>query len=197
MANRTKNVFDNFGDIVTSNMGNVSKKYRDKAPNDKSYFVTILGVNQKFVDSVPAEKQNELKTKHHIPETVEEGESNYYTIQINGEFYCVQQEGSFLLYDKVMAYLPNGDWSRMYLDYQSSNFTSTGFSTLFIPFLQTTDPAIDGEVADGDYWIQTTDNDPNHFSTMYKRVSGVWSQINTLEDMTLGDGVFVKVIKQR
>ena len=197
MSKKTDDLGLQIGTTSVKNAGETALRYRNNAPNDKSYFVTILGVNQKFVDSVPAEKQTDLKNKYHIPETIEEGENNYYTIQINGEFYCVQQEGSFLLYDKVMAYLPNGDWSRMYLDYQSSNFTSTGFSTLFIPFLQTTDPAIDGEVADGDYWIQTTDSDPNHFSTMYKRVSGVWSQINTLEDMTLGDGVFVKVIKQR
>lgn len=183
---------------VSSNMGNVSKKYRDKAPNDKSYFVTILGINQKFVDSVPEEKQTDLKNKYHIPETVEEGENNYYTIQINGEFYCVQQEGSFLLYDKVMAYLPNGDWSRLYLDYQvnGSNEGDSGGSTgLFLPFLQPTDPATYGEVKDGDYWVKTSGDDPDSFTAMYKRKNGIWVVLDATDNIVLGSGAFIKVIR--
>lgn len=104
---------------TSSNMGITAKKYRDKAPNDKSFFVTIYGVNKKFIDIVPNDKQSDIIERYHIPDTIEEGEDNFYTIQINAEFYCVKQNGNFKLYDKVMAYLPNGDWSRMYLDYPS------------------------------------------------------------------------------
>ena len=138
---------------VSSNMGNVSKKYRDKAPNDKSYFVTILGVNQKFVDSVPAEKQTDLKNKYHIPKTVEEGENNYYTIQINGEFYCVKQKGNFALYDKVMAYLPNGDWSRLYLD-----FPTIEEKKVTIPQHIVSETEPEGEFNEGDWWDKIDSN---------------------------------------
>lgn len=158
---------------VSSNMGNVSKKYRDKAPNDKSYFVTVLGINRKFVDSVPDNKQNEIKEKYHIPETIEEGENNYYTIQINGEYYCVQQEGSFSLYDKVMAYLPNGDLSRIYIDYQSGG-KGDGATVVIYHTPYNVDPADEHEVNDGDYWIAVESAYSDKFKYFKQRIDGEW-----------------------
>ena len=140
-------------DIISNNMGTTALKYRDKAPNDKSYFVTVLGINRKFIDSVPADKQNEVIEKYHISETTKEGENNYYTIQINGEYYCVQQEGSFFLYDQVMAYLPNGDWSRMYLDYPV-NYTE---SVTFHVFTQAEEPEEGMNV--NDVWFKIDENE--------------------------------------
>lgn len=114
--------------IIANSMGDTALTYRNKAPNDKTFSTTILGVNQKFTDNVSEDEQSEIIEKFSIPETVEEGEDNYYTFKINGVYYCKSQNGNFKLYDKIMVYVPNGDWSRMYFDYDTSYYGNSKYS---------------------------------------------------------------------
>lgn len=157
---KTNNPRQNLGGNLADGVEITAREYRNNAPNDKSYFVTVLGINRKFIDSVPSSKQNKIIEKYHIPEVVEEGENNYYTIQINGEYYCVRQEGSFSLYDEVMAYLPNGDWSRMYIDYPATVHSNTDIT---IPQTIVSETEPEGEFHEGDWWDKI-DSDGNIMS---------------------------------
>lgn len=94
----------------------IAASQANKAPYDKSYKAVILGTNRKFTDDVTVEEQAELIQKFSIPESVADDEPSYYTIKINGAYYCKAQNGDFKLYEKVMVYIPNGEWSKMYID---------------------------------------------------------------------------------
>lgn len=153
MSKKTDDLGLKIGSTNINNMGITALKYRNNAPNDKSFRASILGINQKFTDDVPGDKRAELITRYSIPETVEAGADNYYTIKINGEFYVTIQNGNFKLYDKVMAYLPNGDWSRMYLDYPV-NYTES--VTLHV-FTQAEEPEEDMNV--NDLWFELDENE--------------------------------------
>lgn len=153
MSKKTDDLGLKIGSTNINNMGITALKYRNNAPNDKSFRVSILGINQKFTDDVPGDKRAELISRYNIPETVEAGADNYYTIKINGEFYVTIQNGNFKLYDQVMAYLPNGDWSRMYLDYPV-NYTES--VTLHV-FTQAEEPEEGMNV--NDVWLKLDENE--------------------------------------
>ena len=82
-----------FGENFCSSAYGISGNKTDKAPFDKTYPSIILGVNQKFTDNVSEDEQSEIIEKFSIPETVEEGENNYYTFKINGAYYVKRQNG--------------------------------------------------------------------------------------------------------
>ena len=193
--NTNKGKVTGAGDTILKAISQISNKRVEQASFDKSYFVTVLGVNSKFTTDISDEDKQSLIAKYSIPEKVENGESNCYTIRINGAYYVIRQKGGFKLYDKVMVYIPNGDWSRMYLDYPSTDNSKA--SHLSIPFMQSTDPAsIDSvNVLNGDYWIKLSDdNDPDSCVAMYKRIGGLWELVDD-SDLKTGDGIFVKVLK--
>lgn len=79
--------------IIARNMSNTALEYRNKAPYDQSYKAVILGTNRKFTDDVTVEEQAELIQKFSIPESVADNEPSYYTIKINGAYYCKAQNG--------------------------------------------------------------------------------------------------------
>ena len=140
----------NVANKISSNMGTTALKYREKTDCDKSFAVTVLGVNQKFTGNVSNEDKTGLINKYSIPATVEAGEPNYYTVKIYGAYYVAKQNGDFKLYDKVMAYLPNGDWSNLYLDYRNT-------SNVRVParFYSETEPT-EG-MQENDYWYEIDD----------------------------------------
>lgn len=110
-----------FGENFCSGAYGISGNKTDKAPFDKTYPAIILGVNQKFVGDISEQNKTMVIEKFSIPEAVEEGEQTYYTFKINGAYYVKQQNGDFKLYDKIMVYIPNGDWSNMYFDYPDAS----------------------------------------------------------------------------
>ena len=84
----------------------IAASQANKAPYDKSYKAVILRTNRKFTDDVTVEEQAELIQKFSIPESVADDEPSYYTIKINGAYYCKVQNGNFKLYEKEGAQLP-------------------------------------------------------------------------------------------
>ena len=116
MANKQTDPIQALANDIVNTIDSVATRRSDKASFDKSFYATILGVNRKFTDDVTIEEQAELIQKFSIPESVAEDEPSYYTIKINGAYYCKAQNGDFKLYEKVMAYIPNGEWSKMYID---------------------------------------------------------------------------------
>ena len=163
----------NVANKISSNMGTTALKYREKTDCDKSFAVTVLGVNRKFIDAVPGSDRTSIISKYSIPTTFEDGDPNYYTIKINGAYYVIIQNANFMLYDKLMAYLPNGDWSRMYLDYQTGGKGDGGRVPVVYSSVYSYDPADTYDVKDGDYWI-ATESGYNEFKYFKQRVNGEW-----------------------
>lgn len=154
MAAAYSDPYQRLANDLVGSMSKIAAYKSDKASYDKSFAVTILGINQKFTGDVPVDDRQNLITKYSIPETTEDGEPKYFTVKINGAYYVTSQNASFKLYDKVMAYLPNGDWSRMYLDYQSGGKGET--ITLPHNFISTEEP--EEGMVEGDYWYEVDDN---------------------------------------
>ena len=161
---------------LVGSMTRIAEHKTDKAQYDKSFAVTILGVNQKFTGSVPDDDKSTLITKYSIPATVEEGDPTYYTVKIHGAYYVIIQNANFMLYDKLMAYLPNGDWSRMYLDSQSGGKGDGEKVDLPVVYHTpyTVDPADEYEVKDGDYWIAVESAQNDRFKYFKQRIDGEW-----------------------
>lgn len=124
MANKNTDPIYALAEQIVGSSEKLAESKVNKAQYDKSFTVVVLGVNQKFTGDVSAEDKTVLIEKYSIPSEIEEGSPNYYTIKINGAYYISKQNGNFKLYDKVMAYLPNSDWSRLYLDYPSYYYES-------------------------------------------------------------------------
>ena len=126
MASKNTDIIEQLADTIVANLTTpIARRGKETAPNDKTYPSIIIGVNRKFTDNVSDDEQSEIIEKFSIPEAVEEGENNYYTFKINGAYYCKQQNGDFKLYDKIMVYIPNGNWDNLYID-QQSRATKTG-----------------------------------------------------------------------
>ena len=168
--------------IIANRMGDTALTYRNKAPNDKTFPAIILGTNQKFVGDISEQDKTMVIEKFSIPETVEEGEDNYYTFKINGVYYCKSQNGDFKLYDKIMVYVPNGDWSRMYFDYDTSYYGNSKYgnngSNVDVPnvIFAVDEPGGD-TTATGDFWFvvdgytsetQFTDLDTDNIIRIYQ-----------------------------
>lgn len=170
MAQKESNPRAIFANDITSSMGNTALTYRNKAPNDKTYSATILGVNRKFTDDVTEDDITNKLAKFNIPETVGEGEDNYYTFKINGEYYCKQQTGNFKLYDEILVYMPNNNWSNMYFDYAdgvSHNSGGGGGSDTELPdYIVSPDMPGGDDRNIGDLWIVTNDETITEFTNL-------------------------------
>lgn len=166
---KKNNPRQNLGGNLADGVEITAREYRNNAPNDKSYFTTICGVNQKFTEEVTEYDINNKLNKFNIPETVEEGDNNYYTFKLNNEYYCKQQTGNFMLYDRIMVYLPNGDWSRMYFDYSpdSANFSGGNQGSGDIIDLPQIIEAVEepggDNPAENDLWIVLNNEDAKTF----------------------------------
>lgn len=90
----------------------VKKKLED-AEYDKTFSCNILGINQVFSDEVKKNTQEYLIKAHNIPE-VSEGKE-YYTVKIEGHFYCIKQASVYGMEQNVTVKVPNGDWNKMYI----------------------------------------------------------------------------------
>lgn len=122
MANKNTDLIEMLADSICNSLVSASARAgKETAPNDKTFATVICGVNQKFTDDISDEDKNNTINKYSIPESIDDGENSYYTFKIDGAIYCKRQNGNFKLYDKVMVYIPNGDWSNMYFDYPDAS----------------------------------------------------------------------------
>lgn len=168
MANKQSDPIYILAETIVDSAQQIATSRTDKAAYDKTYSVVILGTNQKFTDDVSAEDKAAIIQKFSIPEAVEEGEQTYYTFKINGAYYCKRQNGDFKLYDKVNVYIPNGNWSQMYIDYGVRNVGANNSSTendspdLTISVDM---PGGDSNTV-GDLWIITNDSTVSIFANV-------------------------------
>lgn len=156
-----------FGENFCSVAYGISGNKIDKAPFDKTYPAIILGVNQKFTDDVNEQDKSAIIQKFSIPEVVEEGEQSYYTFRLNGAYHCKRQNGDFMLYEPVMVYIPNGEWSRMYIDRVGSGGDSGEGSNVDIPnIIKAVDAPGGEEPSSGDLWFYTTSESITEFTSI-------------------------------
>lgn len=87
---------------------------------DKSYRCSILGINKYFADSVDENTVKNIISTYNIPDYLD---VNYYTVNINGKYYCIKSNGNFNLYEVVGVRIPNGDWDRVFIE-ESSGYNS-------------------------------------------------------------------------
>lgn len=167
MANKQTDPVYTLAEQIVGAVQQITQVKTDKAAFDKSYSATILGVNRSFTDAVDSEDQTDIIKKYSIPETITEGEQNYYTFKINGAYYCKRQNGDFMLYEPVMVYIPNGEWSRMYIDRVGSGGDSNEGSNVDIPDIIKAVDAPGGEdPLNGDLWFYTTSESITEFTSI-------------------------------
>ena len=169
MANKQTDPIQALANDIVNTIDSIATRRSDKASFDKSFYATILGVNRKFTDDITVEEQAELIQKFSIPESVADNEPSYYTIKINGAYYCKAQNGDFKLYEKVMAYIPNGEWSKMYIDRVGSGGggDSGGGSSIDIPnIIKAVDAPGGEEPLSGDLWFYTTSESITEFTSI-------------------------------
>ena len=155
MASKNTDIIEQLADTICGNLVTSSTRNgKETAPNDKTYSSIILGVNRKFTDDVTQDDINNKLNKFNIPETVDDGENNYYTFKLSGEYYCKQQAGDFKLYDNIMVYIPNGNWSRMYIDYPTSVNENQHIPETFV-----SDTEPEEGMLEGDYWVKVDSED--------------------------------------
>lgn len=167
MAHKQTDPVEILATNIVNSMSSIAARRSDTASFDKSFYATILGVNQKFTIDVSSDDQTALIEKFSLPESIEDGENNYYIFKINGAYYCKQQNGDFKLYDKIMVYIPNGDWSRMYIDRESGSTgnssdepsTNTSINIISSP----TAPGGDDPIV-GDIWLRVNDDTTTVFN---------------------------------
>ena len=162
MASKNTDIIEQLADTIVANLTTpIAKRGKETAPNDKTFPAIILGTNQKFTDDVSEEDKTAIIQKFSIPEAVEEGEQNYYTFKINGAYYCKRQNGDFKLYEKINVYIPNGDWSNMYIDRIVDS--DPVLPTLII---QVDEPEHGMKLKD--YWVKIDDNDTKNIVALYQ-----------------------------
>ena len=165
LASKNTDIIEQLADTICGNLVATSTKNgKETAPNDKTYPSIIIGVNRKFTDNVSEDEQSEIIEKFSIPESVEEGENNYYIFKINGVYYCKSQNGDFKLYDKIMVYIPNGIWSNMYFDYADGISHNSGSSQdIELPrvIFSVDEPGDSPDI--GDVWILVNDSSITEF----------------------------------
>lgn len=107
-----KSPVESLAEIITVSSYDLFTKQINKAPFDKSYPTQIVGVNTDFIDTVTEDTKQSLIDKFGLTDDPAE---NKYIIFINGEYYCCTSKNNYGLYEDVIAFAPNGDWSRLYL----------------------------------------------------------------------------------
>lgn len=169
MANKNTDPIEMLADSICNSLVSASTRAgKETAPNDKTFPAIILGTNQKFTDDVSEQDKTVIIEKFSIPEAVEEGEQTYYTFKINGAYYCKKQNGNFKLYDNIMVYIPNGDWSNMYFDYPdaSSHGGGGGGSGEEHQLIVSVDAPGGAEPKLGDMWLFVRDEDRTVFEEL-------------------------------
>ena len=176
MANKQTDPIQALANDIVNTIDSVATRRSDKASFDKSFYATILGVNRKFTDDVSAEDQDALIAKYSIPETVSEGEYSYFTFKINGSYYVKSQYGNFKLYDNVMVYIPNGDWSRMYVDYPTGDKSTGGGGSdpVVLPKV-TAAPTRPASILEGDFLAMVENDDT--LTTLYRYINHEWTSV--------------------
>ena len=166
MASKNTDIIEQLADTICGNLVATSTKNgKETAPNDKTYPSIIIGVNQKFTDDVSEPDATSLVQKFRIPEKVDDGDNSYYTFKIDGVYYCKRQSGNFKLYDDVMVYIPNGNWSKMYLDYNTNSKNrndNNGYVNL--PDIIIAPDAPGGDTVESDLWFVVNDDSATDFT---------------------------------
>ena len=193
MPLQSNDIATQMGDLIASNMGDTALTFRNNAPNDKTYVVTILGVGQEFTDDVAQAEQESIVKKYNIPAVSNDG-TIYYTFKLEGIYYSVRQNGNFKLYEQTLLRVPNNNWDRMFLERLESGDTvaeSNGthiFTDIQEPPLPSAEGAAFSEsnklIQQGDtyvYWVVATDI--GGYKELYIPVQGVdnlyyWEKVN-------------------
>ena len=176
MANKQTDPIQALANDIVNTIDSIATRRSNKASFDKSFYATILGVNRKFTDDVTVEEQAELIQKFSIPESVADNELSYYTIKINGAYYCKAQNGDFKLYEKVMVYIPNGEWSKMYIDRVGvvSSEGGGGSDPVVLPKV-TAAPTRPAAVLEGDFLAMVENDDT--LTTLYRYINHEWTSV--------------------
>lgn len=103
---------DFVNNIIDGTESTVRKKI-ENAEYDKTFSCNILGINQVFSDEVKKDTQQYLIKTHSIPEISEKEE--YYTVKIEGYYYCIKQASVYGMEQNVTVKVPNGEWNKMYI----------------------------------------------------------------------------------
>lgn len=119
-------IIDELSSAIVDGMIAASQNEVNKAQYDKSYRTSIYGVNQVFVSGVTSAQSAELIKTYAIPKSVASTSPTYYTVKLKDKFYCVKSPKKFSPYEEVMLYIPNNDWSRMYIDKVGADKASGG-----------------------------------------------------------------------
>lgn len=98
---------------VVDNVVSTVNKSVNKAEFDKSFACTILGVNQIFSSDIKEDEQNEIIKTYNIPEV--DTTANYYTVKIDGHYYCIKQNAVYSMGQAVSVVAPKGDIGRLYI----------------------------------------------------------------------------------
>lgn len=106
----------NLARTVTNNISSSITKAVVSAEYDKTFFCTILGVNQIFSSNVDEKTQNNIIKTYNIPEA--STTDTYYTIKINGAFYCIKQSETYGMGQSVNVVAPKGDINKLYIETQ-------------------------------------------------------------------------------
>lgn len=113
MANKNTDPIEMLADSICNSLVSASARAgKETAPFDKSYPTQIVGVNTDFISTIDADTKQSLIDKFGLTDDPAE---NKYIIFINGEYYCCTSKNNYGLYEDVIAFAPNGDWSRLYL----------------------------------------------------------------------------------
>lgn len=113
MTNKNTDPIEMLADSICNSLVSASARAgKETAPFDKSYPTQIVGVNTDFISTIDAETRQSLILKFGLTDDPAE---NKYIIFINGEYYCCTSKNNYGLYEDVIAFAPNGDWSRLYL----------------------------------------------------------------------------------
>lgn len=180
MLGKKSNPAENLAQTLLESMSEAMNAYRDKSLFDKTFFCNILGVNQKFVDSVSSADRTELINKFSIPETVEEGEENYYTVKLNGVYYVTRSPHYFLLYEEVNVRVPNGSWDNLYIEGKIPDNTVIEMPEMFVSVTAPEDTE-EQLVKEGDCWVKVnnlTDKDIQGFY-VYENIGTAESPVYT------------------
>ena len=150
----------NLSNSIVSAIGQYSNKKTATAAYDKTYVSSIIGVNREFSSEFDSIKDNIINSLR-IPEDEDRGLINYYSFRLNNSVgynasegsygvYCVKSEQRFSLNQDILVYVPNNNWSEMYISHLTNESRNIFYSA----------EAPEKGIMKGDLWIRV-DNDKN------------------------------------
>ena len=144
MPLQSNDIATQMGDLIASNMGDTALTFRNNAPNDKTFVVTILGVGQNFTEDITQAEQESIIKKHDISSNMVDGDPVYYTFKLEGIYYTLRQNGDFKLYEQVLLRVPNNNWDRMILERIGGNQSGNTYKERNV-YVDTIEPPIAGK----------------------------------------------------